>query len=128
MRRFLGTPRIQETASAQVDLTSRGRQLALLCLLASVLASGCCHLPGGRCRDWWRNGFKVGPDYCPPAAPVASQWIDYEDPRVKSEEQQLTHWWTVFNDPVLNSLIQTAYQQNLTLRAAGARILEARAL
>jgi NodT family efflux transporter outer membrane factor (OMF) lipoprotein len=93
-----------------------------------VLASGCCHLPGGRCRDWWRNGFKVGPDYCPPAAPVASQWIDYEDPRVKSEEQQLTHWWTVFNDPVLNSLIQTAYQQNLTLRAAGARILEARAL
>jgi NodT family efflux transporter outer membrane factor (OMF) lipoprotein len=47
---------------------------------------------------------------------------------VKSEEHQLTAWWTVFNDPILDSLIQTAYQQNLTLRAAGARILEARAL
>ena len=34
----------------------------------------------------------------------------------------------MFNDPTLTSLVQTAYQQNLTLRAAGARILEARAL
>jgi NodT family efflux transporter outer membrane factor (OMF) lipoprotein len=33
----------------------------------------------------------------------------------------------VFNDQTLNGLIQTAYQQNLTLREAGARILEARA-
>jgi NodT family efflux transporter outer membrane factor (OMF) lipoprotein len=103
--------------------------LAVLpCILALVFLSGCCHLPGGRCRDWWRNGFKVGPNYCPPAAPVASEWIDYADPRVKSEEQQLCHWWSVFNDPTLDSLIQTAYDQNLTLRAAGARIIEARAL
>jgi NodT family efflux transporter outer membrane factor (OMF) lipoprotein len=97
-------------------------------MLTLAVFSGCCHLPGGSCRDWWRNGFKVGPNYCPPAAPVASQWIDYEDPRVKSEEQQLSAWWTVFNDPTLNRLIETAYQQNLTLRAAGARILQARAL
>jgi NodT family efflux transporter outer membrane factor (OMF) lipoprotein len=47
---------------------------------------------------------------------------------VKSEEQQLAQWWTVFNDTTLNTLIQTAYQQNLTLREAGTRILEARAL
>jgi NodT family efflux transporter outer membrane factor (OMF) lipoprotein len=69
----------------------------------------------------------VGPNYGRPAAPVAADWIDYADPRVMSEEQQLGQWWTVFNDPILNSLIQTAYQQNLTLRVAGARILEARA-
>jgi NodT family efflux transporter outer membrane factor (OMF) lipoprotein len=100
----------------------------LLACLLFMVTGGCCHLPGGRCRDWWRNGLKVGPNYCPPAAPVATQWIDYADPRVKSEEQQLSQWWTVFNDPVLDSLIQTAYQQNLTLRTAGARILEARAL
>ena len=60
-------------------------------------------------------------------APVASAWIDYANPRVKSEEQQLGAWWNVFNDPTLNTLIQSAYQQNLTLRVAGARILEARA-
>jgi NodT family efflux transporter outer membrane factor (OMF) lipoprotein len=58
---------------------------------------------------------------------VASQWIDYEDPRVKSEEEHLSQWWTVFNDQTLNALIQTAHQQNLTLREAGARILESRA-
>jgi len=100
----------------------------LPCVVAVAFLSGCSHLPGGSCRDWWRNGFKVGPNYCPPAAPVASQWIDYADPRVKSEEQQLAHWWQIFDDPVLSNLIQTAYQQNLTLREAGARILEARAL
>ncbi|HEY3393235.1 MAG TPA: efflux transporter outer membrane subunit [Lacipirellulaceae bacterium] len=128
MRRFLGTRRIADTTSTRSGLPASGRLLALLCLLALVVSAWCCHLPGGRCRDWWHNGFKVGPNYCPPAAPVASQWIDYADPRVESEEQQLSDWWTVFNDPVLNSLVQTAYQQNLTLRAAGARILEARAL
>jgi NodT family efflux transporter outer membrane factor (OMF) lipoprotein len=47
---------------------------------------------------------------------------------VRSQEQDLAHWWSVFNDPTLDALIQNAYQQNLTLRVAGARILEARAL
>jgi outer membrane protein TolC len=36
-------------------------------------------------------------------------------------------WWQTFRDPVLDSLICTAYRQNLTLRDAGFRILEARA-
>ena len=36
-------------------------------------------------------------------------------------------WWEVFNDPILSSLIETAHQQNLSLKAATARILEARA-
>ena len=39
----------------------------------------------------------------------------------------LSKWWTVFNDPVLDNLICCAYHQNLTLRQAGCRILEARA-
>jgi NodT family efflux transporter outer membrane factor (OMF) lipoprotein len=58
---------------------------------------------------------------------VAAAWIDYADPRVRSEEQQLSAWWKIFNDPILDYLIHTAYQQNLTLRVAGTRILEARA-
>ena len=33
----------------------------------------------------------------------------------------------MFNDPVLNSLVETAYQQNLPLQIAGLRVLEARA-
>jgi outer membrane protein TolC len=90
-------------------------------VLAILLNSGC------NLRQWVHNGFKVGPNYTRPPAPVASEWIDYRDPRVRSEEQSLSEWWHVFNDPALNSLMETAYQQNLTLRVAGARILEARA-
>lgn len=105
------------------------RAYGTLTLVGIMIAmfSGCCYVPGGRCRDWWNNGFKVGPNYSRPATPVASQWIDYANPRVRGDENQLCEWWTVFNDATLNRLMQTAYQQNLTLRVAGARILEARA-
>ena len=74
-----------------------------------------------------RNGFKVGPNYCPPVAPVASQWIDSADPNVSSEPAKVDAWWNTFNDPVLDSLIYTAYRQNLSLRVACFRIIEARA-
>lgn len=77
-------------------------------------------------RQWFRNGFKVGPNYCPPPAPVAAEWIDHADPRVKSEPAQDCAWWTVLDDPTLNGLIETAYRQNLDLRVAGTRVLEAR--
>src|SRR5207244_1895460 len=39
----------------------------------------------------------------------------------------LSKWWTVFKDPVLDALIGNAYLQNLSLRQAGFRILQARA-
>lgn len=78
-------------------------------------------------REYFRNGFKVGPNFKPPPAPVAQHWIDANDQRVSSETGDLSHWWTVFNDPVLNTLIQTAYRQNLTLKDAGYRVLQSRA-
>src|SRR2546429_680049 len=61
------------------------------------------------------------------AAPVAPDWIDAADVRVRKDADDLSRWWTVFTDPVLDSLICSAYQQNLTLRQAGMRVLEARA-
>jgi NodT family efflux transporter outer membrane factor (OMF) lipoprotein len=97
------------------------RLIIVSCLLA-VLLPGCTPW-----RDYIHNGFKVGPNYCKPAAPVAKQWIDANDLRVKSDEQEPCDWWTVFNDPILNDLVCTAYHQSLTLREAGFRILEARA-
>ena len=77
--------------------------------------------------EYVHNGFKVGPNYKRPPAPVAQHWIDANDKRVRSEEADDSHWWTVFNDPTLNEFVQTAYGQNLTLREAGYRVLEARA-
>jgi NodT family efflux transporter outer membrane factor (OMF) lipoprotein len=70
----------------------------------------------------------VGPDYIkPPPAPEQKAWIEQKDPKIKAEPTDLSNWWEVFDDPVLNSLVEQAYQQNLPLRIAGLRILEARA-
>jgi NodT family efflux transporter outer membrane factor (OMF) lipoprotein len=76
--------------------------------------------------EYVHNGFKVGPNYCKPAAAVAKTWIDAGDARVRSNPDDLARWWQVFNDPALNRLILCAYQQNLTVKQAGFRILEAR--
>jgi NodT family efflux transporter outer membrane factor (OMF) lipoprotein len=86
------------------------------------LSSGCTSL-----RDYVHQGFKVGPDYCPPNAPVAEHWIDQADIHVSDDPNTICHWWTVFNDPKLNELVYCASRQNLTLREAGCRILQARA-
>lgn len=93
-------------------------------LLLAPLGVGC----KTNCREYVRNGFKVGPNYCKPNAEVADHWIDYQDPRVISQPQDNWAWWRVFNDPALDQLVQTASEQNLTLREAGFRIMEARAL
>jgi NodT family efflux transporter outer membrane factor (OMF) lipoprotein len=93
---------------------------ALAALLALAL-SGCTSF-----RDYVHNGFKVGPNYCTPPAAVAPQWIDAADVHWQPCAD-LSRWWTVFDDPTLNHLIECAYRQNISLRVAGCRILEARA-
>src|ERR1700722_6020587 len=91
---------------------------------ALVLTSLCgCTSPS----EYIHNGFKVGPNYQTPPAEVAPEWIDSADKRVRQDCDDLSKWWMVFNDPVLNSLIDETYRQNLTLRQARQRVLEARA-
>ncbi|MEZ6069427.1 MAG: TolC family protein [Pirellulales bacterium] len=55
-------------------------------------------------------------------------WIDADDKRVIGDPVEAAVWWATFNDPVLNQLVTEAYGQNLTVRQAGARIMQARAL
>jgi NodT family efflux transporter outer membrane factor (OMF) lipoprotein len=69
----------------------------------------------------------VGPDYVKPSAPDPKEWLDSTDPKIESKAADFSAWWTVFNDPMLNTLVNSAYQQNLTLQVTGIRILEARA-
>ena len=90
-------------------------------LWTATLTCGCTSF-----QDYVHNGFKVGPNYERPPAPVAKNWIDADDVRVRSEADDISKWWTVFNDPALDSLICLAYQQNLTLREASFRVLQAR--
>jgi NodT family efflux transporter outer membrane factor (OMF) lipoprotein len=75
--------------------------------------------------EYVHNGFKLGPQYRRPPAPLADRWIQADDPHVQN--RHLQDWWRVFQDPALDSLVQSAYQQNLSLRVLGTRVLEARA-
>lgn len=95
----------------------------LACLLLSMAAFAGCR---GARHEYVQNGYKVGPNYCTPEVEVASQWIDYQESRVSNGEPVDWNWWQVFHDPALDSLILSAKEQNLTLKEASFRILEAR--
>lgn len=106
------------TQSGWVEMRNWSHTLAISC----VLLGGCTPL-----GEYLHNGFKVGPNYATPPAPVKQAWIDVADKRVRADSDDLSAWWTVFGDPVLNKLVTDSYSQNLTLREAGFRILQARA-
>jgi NodT family efflux transporter outer membrane factor (OMF) lipoprotein len=52
--------------------------------------------------------------------------MDADQNHIVSQSADHSCWWSVFQDPILDQLIDNAYQQNLTLRVAGMRVLEAR--
>jgi outer membrane protein TolC len=71
----------------------------------ALLASGCTML---------------GPDYEEPTPPLETEWLAYEDPMLDSASPVVTDWWKkAFNDPVLDTLVQTSLEENLTRRSAG---------
>ena len=78
--------------------------------LAAVLVAGC---------------MMIGPDYRPPAAPMAEAWLSHDG--VAPDSQPIGPWWESFGDPVLTNLIVEAYRQNPTLQAAGVRVIQAQA-
>ncbi len=96
--------------------------LGSLILAVNLVFAGGCTGP----IEFVQNGFKVGPNYTPPQACVSRHWIEGGD-KVREGSDLPCHWWTVFQDPDLEELIRSAANQNLTLREAGFRILEARA-
>lgn len=68
----------------------------------------------------------LGPDFVKPETPTVDDWYA-DNPAINRDTAELKDWWTVFNDPILNELVDRSYQQNLTLQITGLRILEARA-
>jgi len=72
-------------------------------------------------------GPKVGPDYSPPKLEMEDAWHQELTDGLVVGEANLQTWWTVFNDPVLNGLIERADKGNLQLKESFARIKEARA-
>ena len=58
---------------------------------------------------------------------VSSNWLETRDPRLNTASSTYRDWWTAFNDPALDRLVEQAYRENLPLRTAGVRVLQARA-
>lgn len=73
----------------------------------------------------------VGPDYQEPVVDWLQEWqpTAYGN-KSKSKKNQIDtqFWWQLFNDPILNRLIDEAKKDNHSLRIAGLRIFESRAL
>ncbi len=84
----------------------------LLGFLALALIQGCA---------------AVGPDYTLPKPSVPDAWHQELVKGLNQGEPVLETWWTLLEDPVLNSLIERASEDNISLQVALARIKEARA-
>lgn len=87
-----------------------------ICLLGMCMMLGGC--------------FAAGPNFKKPEAILSERWQEADTlklPGRATGKEDITNWWTVFNDPALNSLVEKALNQNLTLQVAGLRIFEARA-
>jgi NodT family efflux transporter outer membrane factor (OMF) lipoprotein len=73
----------------------------------------------------------LGPDFKKPELDWVEQWHPVVNQQLADKqhvaEVTLSTWWHLFNDPVLNGLIDEAVAENLSLRVAGLRILESRA-
>lgn len=76
------------------------------------------------------GGCEVGPNYHRPEEKVQSNWVSPPTTQASVTVQEPIHieqWWTTFNDPTLDTLIQRAASQNLDIQAAAERIRQARA-
>jgi NodT family efflux transporter outer membrane factor (OMF) lipoprotein len=92
-------------------MMKRSLKILSLSALLALIASGCT---------------TVGPDYQVPTAPVQTDWLEYEDPLLDTTPPVAPEWWkAAFNDSTLDQLVETALEQNLTLRSAGLRVLQA---
>jgi NodT family efflux transporter outer membrane factor (OMF) lipoprotein len=85
----------------------------LLCAIAAVqLLAGCA---------------AVGPDFEKPEVEVPADWSQAPDAGLAVSPHELVAWWRVFDDPVLNDLVDTARRENNAIAIAGLRVLEAQA-
>ena len=88
-------------ASNQKPTTGRRLQFWTALPMAAILCGAALTCGCTTFQDYVRNGFKVGPNYERPPAPVAKTWIDADDVRIKTAEDDISKWWTVFNDQCL---------------------------
>ena len=71
----------------------------------------------------------VGPNYVSPATEGAApdEWVSAVAEGITTESAELAQWWTLLDDPVLDTLVDAALVGNLDLEQAHSRVREARA-
>jgi len=84
---------------------------ALSTIIATIIVSGCSQLG----MDF--HGIKN--------PPIPQKW---QHSNKNHKNSYVVSWWKSFNDPTLNYLIKKAYKQNLDIKSASMRILQARAM
>ena len=89
-------------------------QLKQLTTFASAIALAAC---------------SVGPDYAPPAtaSAAAGPFVAANSPAVQPLAPVQGDWWRLYNDPILDGLVKDALAHNTDVRAAVARLAQARA-
>ena len=96
--------------------------------LAHGASAGCCWrsaLPA--CSDWL-PAVDLAPTYEPPQYVVPASWHG-SSPFVEakpSDDELRPDWWKLYNDPVLNKLVEQAMAANPDLQAAAERFVQAR--
>ena len=70
-------------------------------------------------------GCAAGPDYIRQDPAIPADWSVRA--AVRNAQEDLSHWWRQFNDPLLTELIETALRNSPDLRSARAKLLEVRA-
>ena len=78
----------------------------------------------------WLAGCMVGPDYVKPSAPVPEAYKETENWKSAEpkDNQPKGAWWEIYQDPVLNGLMQKVSVSNQNIIAAEAQYRQARAL
>src|SRR5258708_429122 len=75
-------------------------------------------------------GCTVGPDYVPPESKAPDHWTERQDAPPGSNEsalRRLRHWWSEFQDPMLDRLVDQAIAGNYDVKIATQRLVIARA-
>jgi multidrug efflux system outer membrane protein len=70
-------------------------------------------------------GCMVGPDYQRPATELPDKFSGDQPQETQPAATIQTNWWTLYNDPTLNQLVDAALTRNTDVRLAVARIEEA---
>ena len=72
-------------------------------------------------------GCAVGPNYKRPQVAVPRQWTVAAARGTAATPTEKDEWWSSFQDPELNSLVERSVNRNLDLKLALERVQEARA-